>query len=356
MSSEADVCFKCSDNFIVNAKFSTCERCKKKYHLMCVSLKDTWYKTLLENENIIWVCNPCIVDMKSSLRNSVSKDNESEKILAKEIQCLTREKNLMQKLLSELEYTVELQKSVISSQEAQLNSRYKNVNIRVDESNHDRCKKIIAATDVIPQNSNDNKTKQTVIDPVTTNPKSKQTKGIEISDHNSEYPPVKMVNKKITSEDVNRAVKSAQDSLKSDSELRNQDAKIVNHKGIQKNPDSEWKIVNNKKTTKKRSRPALVVGNFTGDSIVQGVEKSKILHVSNLSPSTTQDDMQKFLEKKFKRVKCEPLVSRYPQSYASFKVVVPLSEYDEALKAENWPKYASIHNFFHFSTAKKAKR
>lgn len=110
--------------------------------------------------------------------------------------------------------------------------------------------------------------------------------------------------------------------------------------------NSEWTEVNYRKSKRKTSR-TILIGNFTGESSVQGIEKVKYLHVSNLRPDTTAEELMSFLTKQFSsNIKCEPIKSRFPESYSSFKVGIPISEYEKALLPSNWPNHASVHNFF----------
>lgn len=110
--------------------------------------------------------------------------------------------------------------------------------------------------------------------------------------------------------------------------------------------DTEWKLVNNKKTNRKR-RKTLVVGSYSGSSSVEGVDSYKALHVSNLRPDTTAEELQTFLRQNFSVVKCEKLSSRFPDAYSSFKVLIPSSEYKKALDGSNWPNKVNVHHFFH---------
>lgn len=111
------------------------------------------------------------------------------------------------------------------------------------------------------------------------------------------------------------------------------------------NNKAEWNVVSHKRSTRKRSK-TLVVGTNSSSSNVEGVEKFKAFHLSNLKPGTTVENLELFLKKNFSIVKCEELKSRYPESYSSFKVLVPSSEYDKALVGSNWPNNANVHRFF----------
>lgn len=63
--------------------------------------------------------------------------------------------------------------------------------------------------------------------------------------------------------------------------------------------------------------------------------KNKALHVSNLKPDTETEDLNKFLLKSFSDVKCEALNSRFPESYSSFKVLIPMAEIDKVKVQEH---------------------
>lgn len=104
-----------------------------------------------------------------------------------------------------------------------------------------------------------------------------------------------------------------------------------------------WEYI---KTKKNRVRKPLAVGCFSGSTNVVGVDRLKALHVSNLKPGTTAEDFQEFLLTKFSSAKCEILNSKYPDSYSSFKVLIPTSEYKKALDGENWPDKANVRQFF----------
>lgn len=118
--------------------------------------------------------------------------------------------------------------------------------------------------------------------------------------------------------------------------------------------EDEWKVVDRK--YKKKIRKALVTGNFSGQTNVEGVEKLRAFHVTNLKPTTTADELKVFLDKNFTEVKCEALVSKFPEAYASFKVMLPSREYEKAMDGKNWPNKASIHHFFHRKSRENQNR
>ncbi|KAK9882195.1 hypothetical protein WA026_019707 [Henosepilachna vigintioctopunctata] len=122
MASDIDVCSRCSDNFIINNKFSTCKLCENKFHLNCVSLKDLWHRVLSDNINLTWVCDNCVGKMKVAIDYVNSPEFNNMEIIKMEIQYISKEKILLEKLLSEMEYTISVQKKLITSYEGRLRS------------------------------------------------------------------------------------------------------------------------------------------------------------------------------------------------------------------------------------------
>lgn len=118
MAPDVEICNICEDNFIVNTKAVNCGICKVKCHPSCVSIKDSWLKNLMECENILWLCNHC----KRSLHQQKSSSTLEVTIFQKEIECLNRELELTKRLLEELEYTNNLQKSIMKSQNISIGS------------------------------------------------------------------------------------------------------------------------------------------------------------------------------------------------------------------------------------------
>lgn len=109
MAPDVDVCSKCKDNFIVNSRSVKCGICMKKFHTGCASIKDSWAKMISECENILWLCVNC----KKSFKVRTSGEEMEVAILQKEIECLNREKELTNKLVSELVYINEFHKSIL---------------------------------------------------------------------------------------------------------------------------------------------------------------------------------------------------------------------------------------------------
>lgn len=89
MVNNEHVCERCCDK---SDKFIKCFLCEMKLHLVCASIKDTWYKIFSENTNIIWICDNCKYSICINGKMSMKKENEY----------LKREKELLDKLLQEM--------------------------------------------------------------------------------------------------------------------------------------------------------------------------------------------------------------------------------------------------------------
>lgn len=101
MAPGVDTCSICEDNFIVNSRSATCNCCYLKFHGVCVGLKDSWLKSLSDCRNLHFFCDDCNFKWQETA------------ILKTQLQSVTREKQLIEKLNTELQYSNELQKKVI---------------------------------------------------------------------------------------------------------------------------------------------------------------------------------------------------------------------------------------------------
>ncbi|VEN42150.1 unnamed protein product [Callosobruchus maculatus] len=130
MAPDVDVCKKCADNFVVSSKFVQCKVCNVKLHTSCASLKDSWQKVLTDCKNIFWMCDPC----KNSFSVGGNENRAAVEILKKEIECVNREKTLTDKLLSEVQYTNELQKALLKQLEDKIASLENTKHLKYNEA------------------------------------------------------------------------------------------------------------------------------------------------------------------------------------------------------------------------------
>ena len=110
----------------------------------------------------------------------------------------------------------------------------------------------------------------------------------------------------------------------------------------------DWKQV-----TRRKSPRQCVIGNVEKSLNIKAIPKKAFLYVSRLHPSTKQNDVELFLKQVIPEAVCEQLESKFPQYYASFKVMVNLNNFNKAMDPNIWPIGAFVSRFFHPRTAKK---
>ncbi|XP_030759177.1 uncharacterized protein LOC115884666 [Sitophilus oryzae] len=118
MADDVHVCVRCSDNFIVNQKFLKCNGCSGVFHYHCTGLKDAQCKFIGESDSVMWFCDQCCElnpgYPAQGLHNNTSDITNLKceiSVLRKEVDCLNREKCLLNKLLTEMECSTKLLKS-----------------------------------------------------------------------------------------------------------------------------------------------------------------------------------------------------------------------------------------------------
>lgn len=126
------------------------------------------------------------------------------------------------------------------------------------------------------------------------------------------------------------------------------------------NSDSKWIQVTSKRRSprnaddkvgtapgKKNDKP--IRGMSEKQSVLKSAPKISFLHVSRLDPATKPDDVYAFSSQICKILQCEQLTSKYPQTYSSFKLIVPHENLELLLNANVWPKGVIVQKFFHRS-------
>lgn len=106
-------------------------------------------------------------------------------------------------------------------------------------------------------------------------------------------------------------------------------------------------------------RPRRKTEGITGTKIETAIKtapKKTFLHVSRLNPTTTTDDLTDMVTKHFPEAVCEQLTSKYPQYYASFKVMIDLNNKEAAMNPNVWPAGSYVTRYFHRSPKQKTPR
>lgn len=111
----------------------------------------------------------------------------------------------------------------------------------------------------------------------------------------------------------------------------------------------DWKTVSYRKAAPfrpERRKKMVIIGSTPGTSNVQAAPRKFFLHVTRLSPNTCCEDLHTYLKPHFPEVVCEQLNSKYPGSYASFKLCINFDNIERAMKPEMWPVGTRVCEFF----------
>lgn len=86
---------------------------------------------------------------------------------------------------------------------------------------------------------------------------------------------------------------------------------------------------------------------------IKGAVNLSHLHVYNLDPKLTIDDVSGYLKSKsIDEVQCEQLKNKYPERYSPFRVSFPSRYFEKVMKPDFWPQDACVNRFL-FRLAKK---
>lgn len=109
----------------------------------------------------------------------------------------------------------------------------------------------------------------------------------------------------------------------------------------------KWTKVVRKHTRGHRGANAPIVGTLSNDSTnLKTVPRRSCLHVTRLHPQTTVAEIEAFLKDRLQNVACQPLNSKFPEYYSSFKITVDMDEVDKAMDPQLWPRGTYVNRFF----------
>lgn len=111
---------------------------------------------------------------------------------------------------------------------------------------------------------------------------------------------------------------------------------------LEEDTHEKWEFPRRKKFT--RTRP--IYGKAIEETPFKGVTKYIDYHVYRLPPKFTEEDVMNYLRSKgIHDIKCQKMVSRYPDEYSSFKISVSL-KLDRAFRnPQIWPEFCVINRF-----------
>lgn len=338
------------------------------------------------------------------LRETVDAENGAksrEVILKREIACINREYDISKKLLSSLEYTINLQKAVITTYEEKNNEsvipkvtqgrRINNVST-LGMAPQFRAA-VTQNTVVTAENAfNDGKpitspTIKKVCKKQRCNSVSTATMAAVTASSSrpfaqvEELPSVKFqntnsddnhnLNNVISSKAVSSAILEAQSRnmlrnvlhLNKDHERdgENQVATTCTTSCVEKakevvdltdchTEEDNWTEVKHGRNVSRRKRPDPIKGSRTwdeqGNNPLKAAEYHSWFFVTGLKPDTTQDDIRKYLDSQsITGSTIEKVVTRKDRIKSSFKVSVPRSQKQKVMKADFWPQGVSINHF-----------
>lgn len=144
---------------------------------------------------------------------------------------------------------------------------------------------------------------------------------------------------KVADTSPNKATPATTTSLRRCENAENDDAVLPN---IQ-----PWTRVANKSKRGRNNMRDPIVGELQTDkAMLKAVPRRTCLHVTRLHPQTTSEDVTESLKEDLPGVVCEQLRSRFPESYASFKVTIDQDDLNKAMTPLLWPKGTFVRRFF----------
>lgn len=105
-------------------------------------------------------------------------------------------------------------------------------------------------------------------------------------------------------------------------------------------------VKKNKKKFRQNKQPIVGKKTVNKDSGLSTVPKKGYLFVSRLAPTMTVAHLETYVKESFPEATCEMLKSKYPDAYASFKVIINDSNIDLAMDTEIWPQGTLVTKFF----------
>lgn len=123
---------------------------------------------------------------------------------------------------------------------------------------------------------------------------------------------------------------------------------IINKSELENNSKQElWTTVVKRNNNNYKSKQIIVGDQCSSkDSRIKTVPKKAYLFVSRLDPDTTVEMLSKYIKENFAEAICEPLKSRYPETYASFKITINMDNLSKAMDASVWPMGALVTRYF----------
>lgn len=306
-----------------------CSNCEKTYHIKCVKLSVEGFNKIRENPTNKWICEACR-QPKTSDVGRVKTGNSSGSIFVTKETLAAMRMEIVSELSTVFLKEIDTLKTMLESQSKQIQELKKEICVLSTNKN------VIA-----------------------------ETADMSVSE-------IPHIGNSVAGPSESHAIQSNTIMTQKDKEIAVNNRAVAETNGRIKNDvsseSSQWTLVTSGKK-KKRNHPigpashttALVsknvassrrvlkpiVGTSTSSNLkVVPKEHVAHLHVSRLSPSTTNDELKDFFGELIPNVTCEKLISRRPEIYSSFKVTLPAELLQKVLDPNFWPEGVAVNKFF----------
>lgn len=113
------------------------------------------------------------------------------------------------------------------------------------------------------------------------------------------------------------------------------------YENVQNNDDEKWQ-----QQRRKQRRRNIIYGKSNNNETFKGVTRLVDFHVFRCPLNLTCEELMSYLRtKKITDVKCEKMISKYPDTYTSFKVSIPSNSVKQIMDPEIWPQHVCVDRF-----------
>lgn len=323
-------CSKCSNKIDRNDEAIDCQVCLKSYHIGCSSIPNESFNKMREDgTQNKWKCDNC--ESTSDLHDSTLHVQANLKDQSSKLDSIVQ--LAVEKALAPLVSEIFSLKDLVVKQNKQINSL-------IDQLHHMQVSK----------NAN------TTITADRSFKRQRSSPDDKIPEHMMGIPPdVGATHCSSTQYTVlktpDQVSTAATDALELPRSVSSQWTTVENkkklnqkNKKITKSKENENKI---KSTIKQGNYIRPIIGSSNSTALHSAPRKRlSHIHISRLSPSTSVEDINKFLGDIATDLTCEKLKSKQPDIYSSFKISFP-SEYETKLMdPQLWPEGIMINKFF----------
>lgn len=104
--------------------------------------------------------------------------------------------------------------------------------------------------------------------------------------------------------------------------------------------------LNNRRPANNTTKVRGITGANKDNKDIKAATKKAEIFVSRIHPSTKITDLQNYLNNDFPESKCEELISKHPEHYRSFKILIDEHHKNQIMDPNFWPCGVYINHFF----------